>query len=468
MSICEKELRFGLVERISEILERAEVAEADLSYGEDDGSERNRKKSGSYYTPVDVARYFWDEFFRLRGLNDASTTRDFLCAHDFIEPAVGAGALFFALLEKLLRNGLDSSDISVIRASVFDINSRALDFVKKQIRIIEKAEGVKFKNIKYKNADFISSPKLRLSGHAMVFGNPPFVANKKYESRWKNKYADFLERALNMSGETGSVSFIVPFSIAFSRDYLGLRSKLVIENRLVALSSFDNIPDALFKFGKPKSVNTNKANSQRCTIVSSIPSCKRKVISTRLNRWARGERSKVLSAPSKYYDVTGFSFEGQIIRPANSMVSSYIKATYGRCLTIGDLVKEDGLYVLNVAAVARNYLGFREDSSSSVVALRFSRKSDFYRILSVIASDLFFDYWLTVGDGFHVTKSNIYKFPLHDAVLGGANEYIGAAKRMWELRKRYAKVKINAGLIAESYDFSGEVPSFYPLIKKIR
>ena len=70
------------------------------------GVEKDRKRTGSYYTPVDVATYFWNEFFFLNDLDSPNDTLQFFRARKFVEPSVGAGTLFFALLEKFARMGI--------------------------------------------------------------------------------------------------------------------------------------------------------------------------------------------------------------------------------------------------------------------------------------------------------------------------------------------------------------------------
>src|SRR5512134_1352355 len=128
-NISVAELKCGWAHDAHRALVAAEQAEADLSYASECKSEGMRKLSGSYYTPADVAEFFWHIFF---SRNEINSTRDALRLIDeyaFIEPSVGAGALFFALVKKLLLLGVSPSQLQEMRVDMVDLNQKALDFV---------------------------------------------------------------------------------------------------------------------------------------------------------------------------------------------------------------------------------------------------------------------------------------------------------------------------------------------------
>ena len=151
-------------------------------------------------------------------------------------------------------------------------------------------------------------------------------------------------------------------------------------------------------------------------------------------------------------------FDDQIPRPDNSRILKYLSQAYGS-LRLGDLCSDNGKHVLHVASVARNFIGIREDFAPGVHQLRFSRKEDFYYVLLILSSDLFFSYWRTVGDGFHVTKTNIHEFPVHASLKIFLNEKLSTTKKIWAARATYRKSKLNSGRHTHSYDFSDRAPS---------
>lgn len=198
-----------------------------------------------------------------------------------------------------------------------------------------------------------------------------------------------------------------------------------------------------------------------------MPSPKTRVLSTRLNRWSKKLRHEMLTAPAHYYDVTDHDFDDQIPRPQNETVLRYLREATRGSRTVMDYVEREGRYALNIAGVARNYIGIREDAGSSVNTLTFSSKDDFLRILSVVTSDLFLDYWLTIGDGFHITRSNIMSFPINEHLLEGIDANLPSAAKMWKARRRYAKSKLNSGVATESFDFSVVSQSLYPSLEEV-
>lgn len=438
----------------------AEEAERDLSYTSECESEEARKLLGSYYTPSDVARYFWKEFFSVNELAIQDDIPRYLSRHKFVEPSAGAGALFFALLEKLALFGIPPQTLASIDIDLVDINEDALNFIRGQISCLEERWGVTFENISLIHDDFRDWVPRKSPKPVVLFGNPPFVSNERGTSRWKNLFADFLEDSLRMAGPSGAIQFILPLSISFSRDYTVLRQMLRDRNCRIALSSFDNIPDTLFKSGKPKHDNTNKANSQRCTILTVAPADKLKILSTKLHRWAKAQRENLLSVSPTYFDVTGYAFDNQIPRPQNERILHYLElASDAPCLN--DLVADDGTHCLFIAGVARNYIGVRDHTGNGTHELRFKTRRDFSKALHLISSDLFFDYWLSVGDGFHLTRSNIRNFPLHDALSKSLESRLTEARKIWAQRETYKKSKLNSGRELHSYDFSRAFSSLY-------
>lgn len=458
MNTSSEDSKSAWVADLASVVDIAELAEHDLSYDPALRLELARKQSGSYYTPSDVAAFFWNQFFFANELSEPKEVRQFLLRHEFIEPSAGAGALVFALFHKFAQLGVSPRELASIDLKVVDINDRALEFVRRQLEALAARWGIEFKNLTFECGDFCQLKFLEGDQRRVCFGNPPFVKNNTSTSKWKNLFADFVEIALQNVGSAGHVQFILPLSVAFSRDYQNLRTLLRDQGGTVYLSNFDNIPDTLFKSGKPEHTNSNKANSQRCSIVTVVPNHAARVLSSPLIRWVTAERRAVLSKVPKYFDVTTYKFDGQIPRPESAKILNYLAAATadGR---LADLCSPQGKYRLYVSSVARNYIGIRDEAESGVHEFRFSTRTEFYVALFTISSDLFYSYWRTVGDGFHVTKSNIERFPLGKQIFQIAGKVLPEVQLMWLRRAKFQKRKMNSGHATYSYDFSEAVPS---------
>lgn len=442
-------------------LHNAERAEELLSYAGDQLSEAERKVAGSYYTPVDVARHFWSEYCLRSGIFTAKAAQELLQKYHFIEPAAGAGVLFFSLLDQMSKKGADVSSIAGIHTTFVDVNASALEFIRGEISKIERRFKLAFKNVSYIHSDFRDcSRKGAASKPLFIFGNPPFVDTRHPGAPWRNLFADFVDIALEEIADQGVVQFIVPLSIAFSRDYAALRQKMRLGHYAVDLSSFDNIPDTLFKAGKPRHTNTNKANSQRCSIITIAPARRFQLRSSGLIRWRRRERQTVLSAPTPLLDASLYEFDGQFPRPANSKILDYLRLSE-QSPRFGERINARGRFPIFVAGVARNFIGLRMNEGAGCTRLGFSSATERLKFALLLSSDLFFDYWLTVGDGFHLTKSNITSFPLSDKLDSILDLHVQAMDEIWRSRQTYVKSKLNAGTTVRTLDFSQAVPSLY-------
>jgi hypothetical protein len=446
-----KELREELVRT----LHASEQAEMELSYlgpAFGAGGEDQRLSTGSYYTPTDATKFFWDKFFAQSYEARGDNLDEWIARTHFIEPAVGAGALFFGLLLKLCDLGASEHALSNIRVDLCDINASALKFLHAQILRLERTLEFQLPNVKLIQADFLNwKPNLEDRHKLFVFANPPFVKNST-GSRWKNSFADFSEKALKLTQSGGFVAFIVPLSLCFSRDYSALRRQIRNDGRAFAFSNFDNIPDTLFKSGKPKSSNSNKANSQRCTVFTGIPSQRPSLRATRLLRWQAGDRETLLSSQPELIDISGYAHDDQFPRPVRQdQVRSYGCAL--RLGTLNDLVAPSGQHQVAVSAVARNFVGVRDACSAGTNLFSFVTDQDRLRFLAAISTDQFLDHWLMLGDGFHVTRDNVLSFPMTPALAAVVESKLECIASAWANRARYRSEKLNSGTVVTSYNF---------------
>ncbi len=449
------------VKKLGELLVNVEQAEQELSYETTDGSEAARKLTGSYYTPLDVARHFWNEHFSSRKITSSAKAHEFISGNVFVEPSAGSGILIFSLIEKLACLGVGPKSVAQININVVDINAGALNFIYSKLNELEDFSGCKFESVKYINSDFL---KLKLPSTdlpIMVFGNPPFVKNDQLISVWSNSFADFLEASIEIAGVDGAVQLILPLSINFGRNYSALRENIRRRQYEVRISSFDNIPDTLFKSGKPMHTNSNKANSQRCSIICLLPSDSYSLSVSPLHRWSRKERTEFLNRSVGYFEGTTYSLDDQFPRIQSDRIVRYLKAAECASERVSDWISQSGEHSLFISNVARNFIGIRDGKSGSSHELKFETRSRFLAAFLIFSSDLYFDYWLTVGDGFHVTKANLMGFPVAKSLSDRLEAGQPIAEYYWRAKEKFAKTKKNAGKSVKSFDFSGEMPTLY-------
>ncbi|TCU52339.1 hypothetical protein EDF58_11512 [Novosphingobium sp. PhB57] len=433
---------------LDDVLENLEGAEIALS---NEGA--GRKSSGSYYTPADVADHFWRLFWRHHQVTDKASAVAFVDRTTFVEPSIGAGMFFFSLLRSLSNFGIGPTEARHLKFDGVDLNRAALDFVAAQIADLERIFEIGFKTVNLEQADFLKWVQARTFVDAAFVGNPPFVTNER-GSRWKNLYADFLDNML-LHGDGARVGLILPVSVCFSRDFVDLR-RIIRDSALpLSASSYDNMPDYLFKAGKPESGNTNKANSQRCTILNLGGPRDGIVESSALLRWSSTERATFMASTPQFYDCRGFDLERQIPRPVDQSLACYLEeASSGK--TVREFMSRIGRGAFAVGAVARNFIGIREyeGKAPGVIPVKTNDEDTSLILLQVLASDIFYKYWRSFGDGFHVTNDLIDRFPISKKLTFACEKNLNSAAQTWASREEFAKIKLNSGKKVKSYDFS--------------
>lgn len=413
-----------------------------------------RRSSGSYYTPADVADHFWHLFWRHHEVIDKASAANMIARTTFVEPSVGAGMFFFSMLRSLSGFGLGPRDAATVKFKAVDLNEAALDFVSAQIENLEARFSVNFQAVTFERADFLRWVTTQDFNDAAFVGNPPFVANQR-GSQWKNLYADFVASMLE-HGHGAGIGLILPVSVCFSRDYVDLRRRIRDSTLPLSASSYDNMPDYLFKAGKPESGNTNKANSQRCTILNLGGPRTGVVESSALLRWSSSGRANFLATTPEFHDCAGFDIERQIPRPSDASLSEYLHEADGS-RTVRELMSRIGKGAFAVGGVARNFIGIRDyhAPSTGVTPVRTNERDSTFILLQVLSSDIFYKYWRSFGDGFHVTSDLIDRFPISKRLMLSCEQNLDAAASIWKRRADFAKEKLNSGKVVRSYDFSG-------------
>ncbi|MDO5506394.1 MAG: hypothetical protein Q4F49_08945 [Pseudoxanthomonas suwonensis] len=418
---------------------------------------RGRKLSGSYYTPADVAEHFWRLFWRHHQVADRTSAAQMLGRTTFVEPSLGAGMFLFSLLRSLAGFDLGPKDVSGIKFKAVDLNRAALNFVSDEVAALSVKFGICFDRVQLEHGNFLEWAESANLDHAVFVGNPPFVRNER-GSRWKNLYADFVE-AMITNGQDAGLGLILPVSVCFSRDYIDLR-RIIQDTALpLSASSYDNMPDYLFKAGKPESGNTNKANSQRCTILNLGGPRVGIVESSALLRWPSAGRAAFLSAIPSFHDCRGYDIGHQIPRPVDDELTQYLRgAEDGRAART--LMSKIGRGAFSIGAVARNFIGIREYESkaSGVIPVRTDERDSSLILLQILSSSLFYKYWRSFGDGFHVTNEVVGRFPISKNLLDDCEANLSTAASTWKRRESFAKTKVNSGKEIKSYDFSGAFP----------
>ncbi len=303
-------------------------------------------------------------------------------------------------------------------------------------------------------------------GFDVVIGNPPYV---KYKSvgytvnglkpfKFPDIYGHVVIQAYRVKRPTGRCGMIVPLSLTFSYEFADLRKELG-KSGTHWLSSYDNIPAALFA-----------GVSQRCTILlSSSPG--RGLFSTRLLRWRAPYRDSLMRnvAYSAVPDMLHLGNFG-VPRVANDHGKRLLGLHIG--LAGGDSKKlkydESPPAQLGFSSTARNFLSTYTEKPPTVAgngkvvgagspgySLNMPSQELATAALAATSGSVCFWYWLTRGDGFHVTKGLLSDFlaPLAHLPPDCKTNLQSIGELLHEYRNAALVFKKNAGKYVGNYNY---------------
>ena len=252
-------------------------------------------------------------------------------------------------------------------------------------------------------------------GFDVIIGNPPYVNCRSLgyavqfpkSLKFPDIYGYVVLRSHHIISQSGRCGFIVPLSMTFSFEFSDLREQLA-NGGTHWFSSFDNIPAALFS-----------GVSQRCTIWLSA-STDSVSFATRLFRWRSAYRAFLLDNVTYNKAANGISTQTfGIPRLSNrfgaKLLELHIKSCSSKSISSHSTNGESAK--LGFSTTARNFIStyiepppvLQADNRSALapstcgwVTLPSNEKA--FAALAITAGDACFWYWLTRGDGFHVTN----------------------------------------------------------------
>ena len=256
---------------------------------------------------------------------------------------------------------------------------------------------------------------MRSGGFDVIVGNPPYVNHKAIgyvalsakTTQFPDIYGYVVLQSRRMTNQLGRYGMIVPLSMTFSFEFSALRAQLISGGNHW-FSSFDNIPAALFS-----------GVSQRCTIWlgSSVGG---DLFATRLFRWRSAYRGFLLDTVT-YNRIAGnipspdFGIPRLPNRFSGTLLALHIKSSHAK--SISPYVKGRTSPRLGFSTTARNFISTyiapppvlhaddgRQLDNGQCGWVTLPSAEEAFAALAIASSDTCFWYWLTRGDGFHVTN----------------------------------------------------------------
>lgn len=452
---------------------------------------KEKKEKGVYYTPDDVcefitancfAKFLYKDFgvfsseecIKKIKLLSKEQIMHFLLECRVFDPTSGSGEFLLCAFEikvELLKfiDCFNEENILKVLLTIFgnDINPesnkisifRLLLCANKYISIKNAELFVKIFTKNFSCID-MSKKNSNVGRFEILIGNPPYVEKSKYLNHG-NLYTDVLKNASGNICENGSFGFIIPISFVSTPRMSDFRYEMELKFKEIAILNYADRPSCLFS-----------GVHQKLTILFCSNNCSKKhILTSKYNYWYRNERNALFKANS-------FVELDYKILDCYPKVSSYaeleiLKKVIGK--------KDASLYDLTKKGDSEIYLNMRgyfwtkafgnEQKSSQYKRMLCDKEIKNY-VLAILNSSMFFMYWVTVSDCWHITgkelkgfqvKVNNIDFKKYDELykmleikLEETKEYVGTKQVDYVYKHKYCKNiidKIDAEL-CKDYGFS--------------
>lgn len=266
---------------------------------------------------------------------------------------------------------------------------------------------------------------LSRGGFTCITCNPPYDTfkengffKKEPAAGCGNLFGHFITRAVALNQSRGSIGFIVPLSFACGSSYENVRQEIFHNYHSLYSSHYSKRPNMLFD-----------GVQQRITI---FIACKKEttsachLYSSKLWRWKKEDQERVVREPGlAYVDRINHGVIPKISTEMGAEIYRHLKKATCK---LGDLfVKNDPsnhvAYYHNVAMYwikAYDFIPYfkREKDASPAMSsgmkeFHFEDQADRDLFVLLVNSSLFYYWWITQSDEFHVLISEISEFGIH-------------------------------------------------------
>lgn len=453
-----------------------------------------RKSNGVYYTPKDVVDFMVDNCFNKRAkskktiiskLERKNDNLHFVIYNDTVfDPTCGTGEFLLGALEKKLNlikdehNGINDDKLLDIIGTIYgnDINIESVEIAKIRLffETIKHSSHISYyrhfaetinRNLSAK--DFVNADMLYFKKFDIIIGNPPYVEDRKSETvpniKYGNIYANVLQNSVDMLSKDGIMGFIIPISYTSTPRMKKIRKYIENHSKEQIVLNYADRPDCLFT-----SVH------QKLSIIFTVQGeGNTKLYSSGYKYWYKNERNDLFK-------------EIEVVENNHTCEDFYAKignkiekSIFGKVFTQG----EDSIFSKDLKSDSNVYLNMR--ACFWIKAFSFNPGSKEYKgfsfeqdtkdfMICLLNSSLFFLYWNTVSDCWHITSKELKHFNVPNNIgnveqfselalqlenkLEETKKYIGTKQTEYEYKHKLCKDVIDDidDMLADIYDLTTE------------
>ncbi|GHO89330.1 Eco57I restriction-modification methylase domain-containing protein [Dictyobacter formicarum] len=297
-------------------------------------------------------------------------------------------------------------------------------------------------------------------GFDVIIGNPPYLEHSKIrheyaihgyeETSCGNIYAAVIERSLALCKPgQGQLGLIVPISLCGAQRFVALRQRLLAIGTTLWLANFEIFPCRLFEGAFQRlSILLIQLQARSQTAQSSA------LYVTRIHRWYSAERPYLLSLLT-YTRVPSMPAEPSLLFPklAATQQAQLLDQLHlhARGKNIGNIILEQPSSHFIYYQEATNYwtkavchIPFYKKNGVVMTPphgrlLFFAQRQAALNVMALLNSSLFYVWFATYSDGFHLSHALVKNFPLSQDVLE-STELAQLAERLEEDIRHHARL----------------------------
>ncbi len=448
-SLCEKE--------VQEVLSRLNEKQA------------VRKSNGVYYTPKDVVSFMVGNCFNQRVpkqpqiISKLESMSDML--HSVIyddsvfDPTCGTGEYLLGALEKKIelikteKTGVTDEKLSIILKTIYgnDINIESIEIAKIRMffEVIKHAKFVEnyrhfaeIINSNMTSSDFVNVKLSDFNKYDIIIGNPPYVEDRKSLiepiTRYGNIYANILQNSIDMLSENGVIGFIIPISYISTPRMKKIRKYIEQNTQHQFVMNYADRPDCLF----------TSVHQKLSIIFAARGKAPHKLYTTGYKYWYKNERADLFN----HLDIieNDYLYDNFYPKIGNNLEYSIYSKVFTNDndnILEKDRKKEPNIY-LNMRACfwikafsfnpgSKEYKGFSYDENIKEF------------VLCILNSSLFFLFWNTISDCWHITSKELKHFMLPTHV-GNTDDF----QRLYsKLESKLEQTKKHIGTKQTEYEY---------------
>lgn len=426
----------------------------------------NQKKDGVFYTPSDVCDYivcnaveclynkdkvaFLDFDSFCKWMVESGNAFDFVFNRKILDPTSGTGEflvsalkLKFKLLLKAKKN-YELQDINNILETIHgnDIDADANNICKIRLLIqtilftkeCDDSIAISIKD-NFTSFDFLSAKVRDVGTFDLVIGNPPYV-EKTGISKYGNIYADILENANNFVNDGGAIGFIIPLSYVATKRMRGIRQIMESKYFKQLIANYADRPASLFTKVHQKLTILIATNNSKCG----------GVFVSNYKYFYREDRALLFKRRELVKLETDYGFYPKV--GSQKELDIFNKVYGGGPYNLDNLKEKTGESIfLNMRGYFWNKAFTFSPGSNEYKELKYPSKIRDY-ILCILNSSLFWFYWVTVSDCWHITGKELSGFTVK---LNKKINYELFSRLAKELEDKLESTRVYIGSVQTEY-----------------